>query len=350
MANVVFVSGLALLFTLLLAWGFKALPKEGRQILAALPVAKEGADHWRGVNLTYYGLLNANAYTAAVAIMIILMGAIGAPLEATLMWAILLLALCMPASRLVAKLVERKSYTFTIGGASFVGILAAPWAIELINAVHGDGMNPHIPVMPAMAALAIAYSFGEGMGRLACISFGCCYGKPLSQSHPLIQKVFENCSFTFFGKTKKIAYASNLEGERVVPVQAVTSTLYIGIGLLGIVLYLSSHHLAAFILSVATTQGWRSVSEVLRADYRGEGKISAYQIMGALAIFYAVGLSLVFPSTPDLAADVSAGIKSLWNPGVILFLQVLWVACFLYTGRSMITGSTISFYVHKDRI
>ncbi|HEX9264801.1 MAG TPA: hypothetical protein VF977_10550 [Candidatus Binatia bacterium] len=30
------------------------------------------------------------------------------------------------------------------------------------------------------------------------------------------------------------------------------------------------------------TQGWRAFFEVLRADYRGAGKITAYQVMEAL--------------------------------------------------------------------
>jgi hypothetical protein len=35
---------------------------------------------------------------------------------------------------------------------------------------------------------------------------------------------------------------------------------------------------------------------------------------------------------------------------VILALQGLWIVFFLYTGRSSVTGSTMDFFVHRDRI
>jgi hypothetical protein len=205
-------------------------------------------------------------------------------------------------------------------------------------------------VVPTLAALSIAYAFGEGMGRLACISFGCCYGKALSQSHPVIRKLFARHSFTFLGKTKKIAYASGLDGEKVIPIQAVTSVLYVATGLAGAFLYLSSRYTAAFVLATVVTQGWRSLSETLRADYRGEGRISAYQVMALIGIIYSLVIPALFPAVPASPPDLSAGLKILWSPGTLLFLQALWIAMFLYTGRSMVTGSTLSLYVHKDRI
>jgi hypothetical protein len=84
---------------------------------------------------------------------------------------------------------------------------------------------------PALAAIMIAYAFGEGLGRLACISFGCCYGVALQEAHPLLRRVFDRWHFVFFGDTKKISYASGLAGKQVVPIQAITLLLYIGIGL-----------------------------------------------------------------------------------------------------------------------
>ena len=52
--------------TLLLGWGFKALPNEQWQILATLPRKKEPSGTWVGVNITYYGLLSASAGLAAL--------------------------------------------------------------------------------------------------------------------------------------------------------------------------------------------------------------------------------------------------------------------------------------------
>jgi hypothetical protein len=49
-------------------------------------------------------------------------------------------------------------------------------------------------------------------------------------------------------------------------------------------------------------------------------------------------------------ADLAAGIGALWDPAVIILLQVLWAVMFLSTGWSMVTGSVLSFHVHRDRI
>ena len=354
MVNILFICVLSISLALLLKWGFRALPRERWQILAVAPGVKREDGLWDGVNYTYYGLFNANAYTFGVAVMLLLAASIGVPVGEVVVLAVGMLALCMPASRFVAKVVEKKAYTFTVGGASFVGIVSAPFAIGLMNlaarGVSGNWTDLHVPVIPAMAALAIGYSFGEGLGRLACISFGCCYGKPLSESHPVIRGIFGNHSFTFFGKTKKVAYEGGLEGQKVVPIQAVTSTLYICVGLVGVALYLAEFYGTAFLLAVTATQAWRSLSETLRADYRGGGRISAYQIMGVLAIFYAFGVAAVFPAPQEVHADLVMGLNALWTPFVILFLQALWALSFFYTGRSMVTGATLALHVHKDRI
>ncbi len=350
MENALFVFALGLGFGLLLVWSFKTLPGEKWQIFASVPVAKEGPDRWRGVNLTYYGLLNALAYAAAAALMLVLLGSISVPALGIFMVAAAILACCVPASTLVARLVEKKPCTFTVGGASFVGVVIAPWVIEFINGTLGRVMDLHIPVIPALAALSISYALGEGTGRLACISFGCCYGKPLSKSHPVIRKLFENRSFTFFGKTKKIAYASGMDGEKVIPVQAITSMLYIGAGVVGVSLFLQSKFQAAFALSVLITQVWRVLSEMLRADYRGEGRVSAYQVMGVAAAVYAMSLPLVLPSVPLPPPDLMAGLRLIWNPLPLLLIQALAFLVFMRTGRSMVTGSFLSFHVIRERI
>ena len=135
------------------------------------------------------------------------------------------------------------------------------------------------------------------------------------------------------GKTKKIAYASGLEGERVIPIQALTSALYLMTSLLTTLLFLRSQYSVALAGSLLVTQGWRVVPETLRADYRGGGSVSAYQIMGLLAIPYTLCLPLFFigPSVPQ--PNVLVGLQSLWDPAVVLFLQGLWVALFVFFGK-----------------
>ncbi len=136
----------------------------------------------------------------------------------------------------------------------------------------------------------------------------------------------------------------------VVPIQAVTSVLYIAVSLAGIFLYLKSHYSAALVLVVVATQAWRALSETLRADYRGGGSITTYQIMALLAIGYVFLLTAMLGPAPFPTPDLKAGLASLWDPAVLILVQLAGFASFLYTGRSMVTGSSMSFHVVKDRI
>ncbi|MFN2152569.1 MAG: prolipoprotein diacylglyceryl transferase, partial [Anaerolineales bacterium] len=155
--------------------------------------------------------------------------------------------------------------------------------------------------------------------------------------------------FTYTGQTKKIVYANQLEGERIFAVQAVTVVLYTTSALVATLLYLYGDYAWAFFLCLLVSQGWRFLSEFLRSDYRGGRKISIYQMMSLLTIPYGLLMPILFPSVgPE--TDLLAGLRSLWDPTVILFLQVLWLGMFLRTGRSEVTGAGITFHVHQDRI
>lgn len=332
-------------------WGFRFLPAERWQIVAAVPTARDPhGNGWLGINITWYGLLTANAYLVAVAVLLVLLGSVGVSPLGTALLAAAMLCCCVPASRLVARIVEKKAHTFTVGGAVFVGIIITPLLIGLLNRLVGPQLGFQIPVMAAYAAIAIAYAFGEGLGRLACISFGCCYGKPVPQDGGWLHRVFSGRGFVFQGSTKKIAYADGMESVEVLPVQALTAVLYTVCGLLATALFLSAHHAAAFLLATTVTQGWRSFSETLRADYRGEGRISAYQIMGIIGVLYAFAMVWLLGGATSAPAQLAAGLQSIWSPALILFLQGIWCIIFFYTGRSTVTGATLSFHVHHDRI
>ena len=58
----------------------------------------------------------------------------------------------------------------------------------------------------------------------------------------------------------------------MIPIQALTCLLYVGVGLIATLLFLNGNYDVAFVSSIAVTQGWRALSEVLRADYRGRGQ------------------------------------------------------------------------------
>jgi hypothetical protein len=350
MENVLFILFLAVMISLLFQWAFRNLPNEQWQILAAVPVSRMGPERWKSINLTYYGVFSANATVAATALFFFLCGAAKVPFAGSAGVAAILLLFCMPASRFIARLVEGRPYTFTAGGSFFVGTLLSPWVTALVNRVGESLGSASIPAEPCLAALAIACSMGEGLGRLACISFGCCYGKPLSQVSPRVRRFFESHCFVFVGRTKKIAYESGLEGEKVVPIQAVTAVLLVLTALSSAFLFLRTSYLAAFIVSSVAAQGWRFVSETLRADYRGEGKVSAYQIMGMIGIIYSLAVALWSQDLHGPPASVGDGLKSLWNPALILILFTLWVTVFIYTGRSRVTGSNVVFHVFHARI
>ncbi|MFZ2630303.1 MAG: prolipoprotein diacylglyceryl transferase family protein [Desulfosalsimonadaceae bacterium] len=345
-----FIICLTAFLSALLAWGFKRLPGENWQFIAAIPVKKETNGSWAGLNLTYYGFFSASACLIATAVLCILLGSIGISPKIMLMMAVCIIGLCMPAARFTARIVEKKKFTFSVQGASFVGILIAPWTIVMLNRLMEANSHTRPDVIVALAAIVTSFALGEGVGRLSCISFGCCYGKPLSQTSPLMQKLFAHLYFIFYGSTKKIAYADGLDGSRIIPVQAITSIVLCLTGVAGTYLFLKGFYVLTFVGVVSITQIWRFLSEFIRADHRGEGKISAYQIMGFLTIFYALAIAWLFPVSAHPEHDIIAGLHTIWKPSVILFLQILWLLTFIYTGRSKVTGATLSFSVIKENI
>lgn len=353
--NALFVLTLGLFYTMLLHWGFRHLPGERWQILATLPVRKDASGQWQGINITAYGLITASAYAISVLTLFVLLSAIGVPLLTLMVLAAALLAVVAPASRLVARVVEKKRYTFTIGGATFVGIVVSPWAILATNAV---GDTP-IPLIPTLAAFAVVYTFGEGIGRLACISWGCCYGKPLAACHPLLQQAFHRRHFVFEGKLKKIAWEGRMDGLKVVPIQAITCVIDVATGLAATSLFLAGRFAPALLLALGVTQIWRVLSETLRADYRGgdqaQGAVparsfSVYQLLALAGLVYAAAVVAFAPPAPLSAPDIARGVHALWQPGVIVFVQAVWIAALIYAGRSMVTSGVISIRLHEDRL
>ena len=346
----IFLLAAAVLFTLLIVLGWRLLPGERYQMLATVPVARFDATHWQGVNFTWYGVLIATSVTIAILFVLILSGSAGAAMEPVLAMLILTMGLCVPAARLVARLVEKKQYTFTIGGAFFIGLASMPLLILLVN---GGCLMLHerpLDMQVLLAALGIGYILGEGLGRMACVSFGCCYGKPLSQCGPIALRLFNRLAFVFTGATKKAVYEGNLAGVKLVPIQGLTCALYTATALMACAFFLHGHYRSAFLLSLVVSQVWRVLSEMLRADFRGFTAISAYQKMGLAAIVYGCGLSLFVPSPLVALPDITRGLALLCNPLLILGLQLLWLLLFFIFGRSMVTSASLSFAVRQDRI
>jgi hypothetical protein len=350
MLDEIFIIILFLALVFIFRWAFQTLPDERWQIIGCIPYGRLSDYRWQGWNLTWYGFFNAVAIIFAVCIFLILAGSLSTPLVASLSLFILLFAICLPAAKMIAILIEKKQNTFTVGGASFIGILAAPWIIALTNVTAGKWLGFNITPINVLAAMSIAYTLGEGIGRLACISFGCCYGKPLADCSPLINKIFQRHNFIFTGKTKKIAYAHELNGQQVIPIQALTAVIYSLTGLVGCYLFLKCFTTTAFVLTLTVTQGWRALSEFLRADYRGEGKISGYQIMATIACLYGLLIAYIFNETIINTPDLAMGLMAIWNPVVLIFLLALWIATFFYLGKSRVTASLIEIHVLREKI
>ncbi len=349
MTELLSVIPLGLILFAYLLWGFRVLPQERWQFIATLPLVKDADGHWRGVNLTYYGFFSAVAYVVAVVAILSLLSAIGVPSGMILALVAGTLLVCVPASRIVAGIVEKKRHTFSVAAAFFVALFAVPAVAFLVNAFSGNP-KPVLPYLPVLAAAAIAYAFGEGLGRLGCISFGCCYGKRLEETPPWAQKLFSRWHFVFLGRTKKIAYASGLDGARVLPVQGLTALLYVATGLAGFWLFLRGQEGVAFLATITVTQLWRIYSETWRADYRGDGQASAYQWMAVAGVVYALLVAFLLPAVAHPKADLFAVTETLWSPGMLLFLQVLWIAIFVYTGRSSVTEARVAVRVCEDRV
>src|SRR5262245_54359328 len=351
MTNLLFVSLLGVAYAGLFAWGFRTLPREEWQILAAIPRTRQANGGWSALNLTYYGLFTATGVTVAAAMVFVLMAAVGVSLAKTCLLVLVLLAFATPAAKLVARSVEKKPNTFTVGGAAFVGVVLAPWIILGINSTEfiESRMNG-MQVIPTMAVLAIAYAVGEGTGRLACISFGCCYGKPLAILPPWCSRLFVAHHFVFAGTTKKAAYEGRLEGTPLVPVQGITAVFFVVAGLIGLTLFLQGLGLAAFVVTWTITQLWRAASEVLRADFRGDGRMSMYQILALAGAVYGLGIVSTLPGHSSVVPDLSLGLMALMHPGVMLSLQVIRIVIFLYTGRSKVTVSRLAVSIERDQI
>jgi prolipoprotein diacylglyceryltransferase len=314
------------------------------QILASVPVYKLKSGAWVGTNLTYYGLFCATAESLAVALAVFLLTASGMPLGLAALLILLMASACLPAARWVAQFVDGKPYNFSVAGAAGVGML-----VLTVIIIAFDIAGLEIPAASVFAAVTISYVFGEGIGRLACISFGCCYGKPVRELPPFLRKLFRRFHFIFEGRTKKIAHEAQPEGVAVAPIQAISCFVYLLLACTGLALFLRGATIAAFLFTATCGHLWRIVSETLRADYRGGGSYSIYQLIAADLITCSWAIAS-FLSESGTAPDIWTGLRALWRPHVILLFQAFWLIGFYYHGKSMVTDSEIVIRVREDRI
>lgn len=331
-------------------WLFRHLPGERWQFLAAIPLRKKSDGSWRSINLTFYGVFTAIAGFIAISLFLFMTGSIAlAPSQALLM-VVLCLMVCLPAAKLIARYVEGNPHGFTVGGASFVGIILSPPLLALgMHSAWFAALDNHY--MAILAAMSITYVIGEGIGRLACISFGCCYGKPLRHSPLWVQRLLRAVSTVYWGKTKKIAFAGDMEAVQVIPIQAMTCLLFTLLALIGIVCFYHAEFTAAFLVTLIGSQLWRFYSEFFRADYRGSRhNLTQYQYMALMAAVYAIVVAQL--SNADLSSSPSAtlGLAALWTPLSLLCIAGVTVVLFICTGVSTITTAEIRFGLCPDAL
>lgn len=349
MNEIIFLLCFGFILAHFLGWGFKYLPGERWQMLAVIPVYKDVSEHWQGKNFTYYGFFIATSQLISILLLLVLLGSMQISFLGAALVVVVVLIFCIPAARIMAMIVEKKRHTFTIGGASFVGILLAPWSVVFANTILA-GTNIHLPLIPVLAAMSVSYTLGEGLGRLGCISYGCCYGKPVKDCGKFFRWCFARTGMIFYGSNKKVAYEARLEGERLVPIQAITSILYTAGALIGSYLFFTGFFTQALLFTIVLTQIWRILSETLRADFRGYGKISAYQKMGVIGVVYMMVVMFYLPAPQSASPDVLFGLHSLWNPAVILGIQALWLIFFFAFGRSTVTSSNVRIELIRENI
>ncbi len=335
-------------------WSFRNLPLERWQFAAILPnpnASGQHADHdWIGTNITFYGVISAAAYAMATAMFIFLCGSVGQPFWATLTFIVALLAACIPASRLIARWVEGGDVNFTLGGAVFTGALLLPVAVFLARWVSQLSGTASFNAHALLASAGLAYVLGEAIGRLGCLSFGCCYGRPITAVGAMQRALYGAAATTYRGPLKKISYASNLENTPVVPVQSIASIVLFTLFLIGLWLYWQQQFTACALLSIWGSQIWRLYSETLRANYRGGGKFSAYQWMAVATCIIATISVGTLANDAAVQPRFATGWANLGQLEVFIALQALALGIVWFMGRSQVTGALVNLRLFRERL
>jgi hypothetical protein len=53
---------------------------------------------------------------------------------------------------------------------------------------------------------------------------------------------------------------------------------------------------------------------------------------------------------PVLEASIMDGLRVLWDPWMLLFLQLLWIISFIYTGKSSVTEANLEIHLCHDKL
>lgn len=314
--------------------------------MAVIPTGRDAGGGWEGVNLTWYGFFCAVGAWFTTGTTLFLAGAAGLGRGFLLTSALGLAPVILIASRVINRWVEGHWHGFTVGGASFAGMLAGPWIFWAASRIGFTGGRGSADALILMSALAPAYALGEGLGRLACLSFGCCYGRPINTLPVWLRMPMGRLATVLEGPLKKAAYAQGLEGVPLVPIQAMTSVVLSVAGLVGMAFFLQGAYRTALILPIVISQGWRVGSEFLRADDRGGGRLSAYQWMALAGGSFWVSVGVLWRAvgvggTPD----VWRGLEQVRSWPALGLMAAVAVTVFVRMGISTVTGARVDFHL-----
>ncbi|MCX7987914.1 MAG: prolipoprotein diacylglyceryl transferase [Thermodesulfovibrio sp.] len=339
--NFLIIIILYLLATLsLLFFGLKNFHKDDFQFLATIPYRRSENGTYQGINLTFYGLITAISCLLSTFLFISLLKIINFPEIGTYLILTLILVVGIPSSKILATIIEGRKNTLTIGGAVFIsGLISLPitWLVLTYLDLSLDKF-----LLPIITAISISYAFGEGIGRLACLSFGCCYGKPIDSFSFL--KNIDFLMVKFSCETKKAVYDGKYKEIPLLNTQALTSIVYIILAISSLLLYLFSYIKLALILSLSLTQLFRFFVEFLRDDFRGNRKVSVYQVFAIILFLYGITIASIFNVKYDIEFTKPIYYKS--HDWMILF--VVFILTFLNSGISKVTESNIKFLL-KER-
>jgi hypothetical protein len=68
------------------------------------------------------------------------------------------------------------------------------------------------------------------------------------------------------------------------------------------------------------------------------------------ATLYAIVIGVWLSSVPVQQASLAQGLETLWHPAMLIFLQLLWIVSFVFTGKSRVTESRLAIHVCQDKI
>ena len=91
-------------------------------------------------------------------------------------------------------------------------------------------------------------------------------------------------------------------------------------------------------------------SEGIRTDNRGPGGLTAYQLMAGITAGLGGLEPFQLPDSMSSRASLQQGLGTLWSVEAILALQEVWLAVFLFVGRSTQNRSELLFHVRAERI